>query len=740
MCRQGLNPGYAHPRNGLPKDEWLSPLWFESFEAALEASEAEGAYLGYCDEYWWPSGRADGRVLEKHPELKAVSLACKTFDVAEGESISLPESFFTVAARHAGPFVKPPPMPALGKWIWNRAAEGENRSAYFRRRIDVSASAGIVSATMTITADNSFVLHVNGRKRGENPTWSELSDYDLTPVIQGGKNVIAVESRNLDGPCGLIFGLRIACEDGTVIEVGSCKECRSASKPEANWTGIDFDDTGWAESIEYGDSGIAPWYVTRSTDVHTPALIKSETLELLEKGRNGTFRADEGAWRIYSFTKYHHPGVDGGDVNYIDRRLPEAFIGIAHVPYERHFAKRMGTSIPGVFVDNEGDYGYKIAWSDDLEREYEKTRGRDIRLWMPLLLDRDEEGLFARARWDWYDVVSDIYADSFLGSVSRWLEKRGAWCISNLWEESLAAQAHAVGDFFKAQRAVSMPGNDCLVHKALEVHDFKETQSVTEFEGCRFQSEILGVAGWQMSPVLMKKAVNAVIAWGVSHIVPHGVNLNRELNTIPYPPDWFESNPYWPALHLWTDFARRASYVNAQGHLVPDVLLLNPMDSTWALLGGKVFDANHPVSFGALFNSEVETGEPGITVKAIESVYTRAIKDLTAARIEYMIADRYYVRRMEVRGEEGRLVTGPFAFKAVVLPEMLILPLDVARKIVEFAEAGGYVYLLGNLPRGSTDHGLDDPRMRALMKRLEAFPTVRAAKKGVPGMIPGCVP
>jgi len=31
-------------------------------------------YLGYCDEYWWPSFQAHGRVVKQYPELKAESL------------------------------------------------------------------------------------------------------------------------------------------------------------------------------------------------------------------------------------------------------------------------------------------------------------------------------------------------------------------------------------------------------------------------------------------------------------------------------------------------------------------------------------------------------------------------------------------------------------------------------------------------------------------------------------------
>jgi hypothetical protein len=130
----------------------------------------------------------------------------------------------------------------------------------------------------------------------------------------------------------------------------------------------------------------------------------------------------------------------------------------------------------------------------------------------------------------------------------------------------------------------------------------------------------------------------------------------------------------------------------------------------------------------------VDTGEAGKTVKDIENIYARAIEDLTAARIAYLIADRYYLERMKVT-PDGRLSLGPFEFKAVVLPDMLIWPLEAARKIREFAEAGGPVYLLGGLPQGSTDHGMDDPEMLALMSKLEALPSVKKAGRGVPGLV-----
>jgi len=369
------------------------------------------------------------------------------------------------------------------------------------------------------------------------------------------------------------------------------------------------------------------------------------------------------------------------------------------------------------------------------------------------MFEEDVEGQWAKVRWQWFDTVSDIYTE-FLGGTSRWLEERNMYCISNLWEETLMWQAGAVGDFFKAQRAFSMPGTDCLGLNVLKPHDFMETLSVCEFEDRRFMSEIMGAAGWwQFKPFNIKQAANAATAWGISHVVPHGVYMTRKFDNHPWPPDWFDMNPMWPYMHLWTDFVRRSSFINSHGHIVANVLLLSPMDSVWALCGPGVFDpalkgrVPGPSVMPLQTDADVEQSMEELKrnsawwcpprmdewfrdkVRHINAVYSDAMADLTAARVQYLIADRHYMRQMEVRG--GSLVRGPFAFKTAILPPMTILPLDAAKKIVAFAEAGGHVYALGDLPSASVENGADDPQMKQLMTRLVSLPTFAACKTGL---------
>ncbi len=627
MAAQRFNPGYTHARMNmaglpdLPREQWLSPVWFDAFDKSLTEAEKAGAYLGYVDEYWWPSFRAADRVLKENPDLYARSLQCHTIDCPAGKTVEVGPSFFTVAAC-VEKILPPPAEPAAKK------------------------------------------------------------DSQGQP------------------------------------------EPQSINQPKP----------------------------------HQPAIIQSKSLRLIGSGDAFTWQTPaDGDWRIYRFTQYYHPGADGGRLNYLDDRVAPAFLRLAHEPYAKRFGDKMGRSIPGAFVDNEGSWGYKIAWSDTLDRHYRKKYSRDIRLWMPLLLDEDMEGVFAKARWEWFDSVSDVYTNT-LGATSRWLEARGMYCISNLWEETLMWQAAGVGDFFKAQRAYSMPGTDCLALNALGPHDFMETRSVTDFENRRFMSEIMGAAGfWGYNPITIKQVANAVTTWGVSHVIAHGIFMTRKLDGNPWLPDWYDQNPFWPWMNQWTDFVRRASYINSHGTIAAGVLLVNPMDSVWALSGPGMFDPAYPdrVPVPAVMDlpdksiadfSQEELKRQSSwwcpprmdewfneKVHKINAVYSQAMTDLTSGRIEYLIADRHYLRKLNQ--QSGMLIAGDYGFHAVVLPTMVVLPLDVAEKIVAFARAGGRVFSLGELPTGSIENGLPDTQMKKLMAELSILPSFRSCPNGLKPII-----
>lgn len=443
--------------------------------------------------------------------------------------------------------------------------------------------------------------------------------------------------------------------------------------------------------------------------------IDASSLRIIGEGKTIKWTVPKGDWMIYTYTIKPHQGIDGGKVNYLDPKLMEEFIPLVHEQYDKHFKNDMGNGIPGVFVDNEGDYGWKMAWSEYLATQYQKKKKRDIRIWLPLLTEKDKDGLFVVARCDWFDVVSDVYNECYLEPLVNWLKERNMYYISNLWEESLQLQTIAVGDFMKTTRCVTMPGNDCLEMKSQDVHDFKEVQSVAEFEDRPFMSEIMGVAGWIQSPEMMKMTINSVTSFGVSHVVPHGIYMNRQLETIPFPTDWFTENPYWNYLHLWTDFARRAAFITRQSSLVANVLLVNPLETVWS------FSENY-------FSEEKGVQNAPWDERAVEAdqVYSDAMRTMNQENIDFLIADKHYLAKGKVQSSDksAKIAINNHDFQAIVLPATYVIPQSSFKKIFQFAKQGGLVILLGELPKGSPEKGLNDKTIISLANTLKQFPNV----------------
>jgi hypothetical protein len=740
MCSQRFNPGYAHARRSmvktpdLPDTEWLHDKWFAAFGGALKEAEQQRSYLGYCDEYWWPSFQANGRILKANPELRAQSLRWETFDVQGGAGLQVPASYFAVAVERDQPIPAgggKKPQVKMGKWIWNPGGTPAAHTCWFRKTFDLPADERVSHAVAKIVVDNAYILYLNGKEIGRGDDWHKPGMYDVAAELVSGRNLLAVEARNDADAFGLLFGMSVNLDGDRTIDIASDKTWQTSLKSAAGWEGSGFRAAGWSGAREIAEAGGGPWRYRVDRIEHVPAVIRSHSLQVIGAGAPFAWKAPaSGAWRVYVFSLYNHDGADGGKVNYIDERLAPLFIEAALEPYARQFGDRLGVSIPGDFIDNEGDYGWGLAWSATLDQRYKGRYGRDIRLWMPLMIDRDAEGAYARARWEWFDIVSDIYAGTFR-AVTDWHEKRGMYTTAHFWEEGIQPQVNAVGDHMKMLRALTMPGQDCLGRKLLRVHDFKEIESVAEFQNVRATTELMGAGAFEgtpwgtFNPPFLKQAVNAVTAWGMSHIIPHGVFTTRKLTGNPWPPDWYSENPMFPYLHLWTDFARRASYVASMGHAAPDVLLYNPIESAWIQADAEILDVDmwtfpddHP---------------GGKRINEIDKVYARAIDDLTTARIEFLIGDRFYLKQMSVEG--GKLVRGDLAFGTLVLPSIDILEPETARKIVDFAKSGGRVCALGDLPSASAERGMDDVEMKELMAELRSQPTFTACTKGIKSLV-----
>jgi hypothetical protein len=172
-----------------------------------------------------------------------------------------------VSARLAGLLrggVRHAPSPAANplagaKWIWcpegNPAASAPPGERRFTRAVALDTAGRIVSARISLTADNSFEVKVNGRAAGRGDNFHKVGSFDVTALVRPGDNRVEVAATNGgDGPnpAGLIAALDVRYADGRAVRVVS----------DRSWAGAPADGGEPQPALELGDFGTAPWHLT----------------------------------------------------------------------------------------------------------------------------------------------------------------------------------------------------------------------------------------------------------------------------------------------------------------------------------------------------------------------------------------------------------------------------------------------------------------------------------------------
>ena len=709
LARKGFNPGYAHARPNyawvdghrdsehirvLPHDQWLSDLWFEVMEKQMRQAEVDGSHACVADEFGWPSLQADGRLIQADPTLKAKNLRFEYVDLEPGETVDLEGHFFSVSAKKMGAeqtsFITYDDVEN-----WHRSGSSFDQCPPDRN----NAEPINMAAHWSEIPDAYCEYHVNIPDDGVYclyATWGQTGNNTEKAAYIAGEQVFTANQKervlewNHLGDIELLRGMQIIRLQNMDAGKLSADAVKLISE---NRQEIIVDDL-------------------QTTD-RTIAYVDSDSLTVRDEK---TFRATEPC-RVYLFDLQEYRGYDGGNIDYLSRRVVDLFMEVAWKPYFDKLSPLMGAGRPmnGIFSDHEGDYGYKMAWSDDFQNFFQSKYGEDIRRILPLLIDRDIQGTDVVWRYRWFDTVSDLYSELF-HTLSNEAARHDVYFTMHTWEESLQLQASCVGDVFKLNRGISLPGTDALCRVCYNPQNFKDHFSVAEFEGVRFMNEVMALTGPDnYTPEELKKQGNYLAAYGVSHVVNHAVKMTREYAQSSVPPDFYNIDPCWQAMGQYTDFIRRISYVNSLGRANAGVLVLSPMDSMYALAENDMFDMNYEMlaeKGGIPKINGAFGGEAG----EINRQYGELIRILTRQRVEHLTADKEYMHRMELCGE--RLCYKDYSFHTVVVPRMTMIDLASAEKLTQFAQNGGEIYWIGNPPTATLQNGRNDPALASCMDLL----------------------
>lgn len=152
------------------------------------------------------------------------------------------------------------------QWIWSpehprgQAAEGD---CYFRKTMQLGA---VEQATVTITADDSYELFINGRRTGAGNSIRQMEQYDVTGLLVRGRNVISIRVNNVTaGPAALAARVLVkpkstGSQPSAWQSFSTDDSWRTEIEPTGNWTASTTDDSQWKPAQMYGLLGeTAPW-------------------------------------------------------------------------------------------------------------------------------------------------------------------------------------------------------------------------------------------------------------------------------------------------------------------------------------------------------------------------------------------------------------------------------------------------------------------------------------------------
>lgn len=146
----------------------------------------------------------------------------------------------------------------VGSWIW-AGAVADNQTVRLWRSFEIPASAQVKEAQLYITADDEFVVYLDGHELGQGANWREMFLFNLDELLAPGRHVLAVKGFNSFDYAGMILGLQIELADGHRLQIKSDKNWKVVPDNVNDWQKITEAPADWPAVTVEVPLGKKPW-------------------------------------------------------------------------------------------------------------------------------------------------------------------------------------------------------------------------------------------------------------------------------------------------------------------------------------------------------------------------------------------------------------------------------------------------------------------------------------------------
>ncbi len=426
----------------------------------------------------------------------------------------------------------------------------------------------------------------------------------------------------------------------------------------------------------------------------------SEMMDITEDVNSGFVTIPEGEFEIsviswrnkFRDVMFGAPGADGPVLDHFNKAAVEKYLKRTEDGLKPTFGENLGKHIRSVFCDSIELEG--ANWTNDFREEFQTRNGYDIWEYLPLIMNEkteaegDFEDTILRARYDYYNTLSELFMERFVLPYHEWCHKTGTksryQAYGHPWIPNDLLEGNLVPDIPESDQWLFNGGWSATQIDQIRYGIFnKYASSAAHLRGlkiasCEAMTNTSGV--FSASLEYIKQATDLDIVAGINHLVLHGWNYSPKEADFPgwirFGTYFSEQNPWFPYLKNWSDYTARICSVFQNTQAVCQVAIIGPTADHWSNTG---LDRNPLL---------------------LEPWY---LHSLWQAMNHHGYCSDYLNPRIfnEATYENGNINYGPMSYQTVVICGMDSASPEFIDALIEYAKTDGKIIFIDALPSKS---------------------------------------